>query len=201
MNNADKSQIDILNSDDLVCSLMGESGVSAAILTVNIVAQVAYEIMVYQVLYKRTKELQEIRKGLDVLQLATLLNSHPKLSSLMFPTVDEASIDVHLLRGRVTKHATTVENTKNITAYNFLLDYFDNVCKRTDGKCTLYTSKIETRFSKLLYTFSSFRLSIILGEQLDFANKFNPGLFVTSQQFPNRDYFFQKINASNVFEN
>ena len=45
----------------MVTNLMCESGVSVAVLTVHNVAQVAYEIIVYQVVHKRMRELEEIR--------------------------------------------------------------------------------------------------------------------------------------------
>ena len=49
------------------------SGVTAAVLSVHNVAQVAYEIMVYKVVHKRIRELEEMRKGLEALQLSTLI--------------------------------------------------------------------------------------------------------------------------------
>ena len=49
------------------------SGVSAAVLSFHNVAQVAYEIMVYQVVHKAIRELEEMRKGLEALQLRTLI--------------------------------------------------------------------------------------------------------------------------------
>ena len=49
------------------------SGVTAAVLSVHNVAQVAYEIMVYQVVHKRIRDLEEMRKGLEALQLSTLI--------------------------------------------------------------------------------------------------------------------------------
>lgn len=121
-----------LNSQDMVTNLMGESGVSAAVLTVHNAAQVAYEIMVYQVVHKRMRELEEMRKGLDTLQLSTLLNCHPKVTSLVFPTVDEAAIDADVLLKRVSMDPTTTPSIRINTAYMFLLDYLGKVCKRTE---------------------------------------------------------------------
>jgi len=48
-----------LNSEDMVTNLMGESGVSAAVLSVHNVAQVAYEIMVYEMVHKRIRGNEE----------------------------------------------------------------------------------------------------------------------------------------------
>ena len=49
--------------------------------------------MVYQVVHTRIRELEEMRKDLESLQLSTLLNCHPTVTSLVFPTVKEAAID------------------------------------------------------------------------------------------------------------
>ena len=73
MSKAGEEEIASLNGD-LVSSFLDERGVSSAFVTINNAAQVAYEIMVHQVIHKRLRELDEIRKGLiNVLHLATLL--------------------------------------------------------------------------------------------------------------------------------
>ena len=145
-----EEDITSLNSQDMVTNLMGESGVSAAVLTVHNAAQVAYEIMVYQVVHKRMRELEEMRKGLDTLQLSTLLNCHPKVTSLVFPTVDEAAIDADVLLKRVSMDPTTTPSIRINTAYMFLLDYLGKVCKRTEpqGMSTVVKQKCMVLFIK-----------------------------------------------------
>ena len=145
-----EEDITSLNSQDMVTNLMGESGVSAAVLTVHNAAQVAYEIMVYQVVHKRMRELEEMRKGLDTLQLSTLLNCHPKVTSLVFPTVDEAAIDADVLLKRVSMDPTTTPSIRINTTYMFLLDYLGKVCKRTEpqGMSTVVKQKCMVLFVK-----------------------------------------------------
>ena len=134
----------------MVTNLMVESGVSAAILTVHNAAQVAYEVMVYQVVHKRMREMEEMRKGLDSLQLSTLFNCHPKVTSLVFPTVDEASIDAEVLLKRVSMDPITTPSIRINTAYMFLLDYLGEVCKRTEpqGMSTVVKEKCMVLFNK-----------------------------------------------------
>ncbi|KAJ7377075.1 hypothetical protein OS493_030669 [Desmophyllum pertusum] len=103
MAEADEDEITRLNSEDMVSNLMAESGVSAAFLTVNNVSQVAYEIMVYQVIHKRMRE------------------------------IDEAAIDMEVLEKRLSIDPTTAKSNANNTAYKFFLEYLGNVCKRTEG--------------------------------------------------------------------
>lgn len=134
MADVDESEISSLNSDEKVNNLMGESGCSAAILTIHNVAQIAYEIMVYHVIHKRLRELEEIRKGLDVLELNSLLCDHPKVVSLVFPTVNEAVIDVDILRKRIIIDPTTTDSERDNIAYKFLLDYLKTVGSRKEGR-------------------------------------------------------------------
>lgn len=133
MSQAGEDEVASLNSEDLVSNLMGESGVSALFLTIDNAAQVAYEIMVHQVIHKRLRELDEIRKGLNVLQLGALLSDHPKVTSLVFPTVDEVAVDVHVLLARVKQDPTSCQSEKSDTAFRFFHDYLQNVCQRKEG--------------------------------------------------------------------
>lgn len=145
-----EEDITSLNSEDMVTNLMGEIGVIAAILTVNNAAQVAYEIMGYQVVHKRMRELEEMRKEVDTLQLSTLLNCHPKETSLVFLTVDDAAIDAEVLLKRVSMDSTTTLSIRINTAYMFLLDYLRKVCKRTEpqGMSTVVKEKCIVLFNK-----------------------------------------------------
>ena len=77
MSKAGEEEVASLHGEDLVSSLMDESGGSSALVTLKKARQVAYEIMVYQVLHKRSRELDEIGKGLNLLDLTSLLSDHP----------------------------------------------------------------------------------------------------------------------------
>ena len=133
INDANESEIKDLNSDSMVTNLMVECGESASLLSVNNAAQVSYEIMVYNVIHKRIRELEDICKGLDVLQIGNLLYNHPKVASLIFPTTDEAAIDVDVLKRRVKKHPSVTDSEESSKAFQFLLNYFDEVSKREKG--------------------------------------------------------------------
>ena len=103
MSKAEQEEVDALNAEDRVTRILNESGVTVAFITINNAAQVAYEIMVHQVVHKRSRELDEIRKGLNALHLGTLLSDHPKVATLIFPTVDEASVNIDVLLARVNR--------------------------------------------------------------------------------------------------
>jgi len=143
MSQAGEDEVASLNREDLVSNLLDESGVSAPYVTVNNAAQVTYEIMVHQVIHKRLRELDEIRKGLNVLQLGTLLSDHPKVTSLVFPTLDEVAVDLHVLVARVKQDPTSCQSEKSDTAFGYFREYLQNVFKRKEGRyqtwCTVCT--------------------------------------------------------------
>lgn len=118
---------------ELVSNLLDERGVSAPFVTVNNAAQIAYDIMVHQVIHKSLRELDEIRKGLNVLQLRTLLSDHPKVTSLVFPTVNEVAIDLDALIARVKQDPTSCQSEKSDAAFGSFHEYLQNVCKREEG--------------------------------------------------------------------
>ena len=134
MSQVDEDEVAFLNSEDIVSNLLDESGVSASFVTINNAAQVAYEIMVHQVIHKRLRELDEIRKGLNVLHIGTLLMDHPKVTSLVFPTVDEVTVHLHVLLARVKKDPTSCQSEKSDTAFGYFHEYLQNVCKRKEGR-------------------------------------------------------------------
>ena len=134
MSQAGEDEVASLNSEDIVSNFLDESLVSASFVTINNAAQVAYEMMVYQVIHKRLRELDEIRKGLDVLRMGILLMDHPKVTSLVFPTVDEVAFDLHVLLGRVKKDPTSCQSEKSDTAFGYFYEYLQNVCKRKVGR-------------------------------------------------------------------
>ena len=131
---AGEDEVASLNSEDIVSNFLDESVVSASFVTINNAAQVAYEMMVYQVIHKRLRELDEIRKGLDVLHMGILLMDHPKVTSLVFPTVDEVAFDLHVLLARVKKDPTSCQSEKSDTAFGYFYEYLQNVCKREVGR-------------------------------------------------------------------
>lgn len=60
-----------------------------------------------KVIHKRLRELDEIRKGPNVLHIGTSLMNHPKVTSLVFPTVDKVTVDLHVLLAKVEKDPTS----------------------------------------------------------------------------------------------
>ena len=116
---------------------MDESEVGAAFVTVNNAAQIAYEIMVHQVVHKRSRKLYEIRKGLNTLHLGTLLSDHPKVATLVFPTVDEVAVNIDVLLRRVKQDPLSCHVEKSDTAFGYFKEYLQKASERDGGWCLM----------------------------------------------------------------
>ena len=135
MSKAGEDEVDSLNAEDQVSSLLDESGVSAAFVTIDNAAQIAYETMVHQVVHKRSRELDEIRKGLNALHLGTLLSDHPKVTTLVFPTVDEVAVYIDVLLARVKQDPLSRHVEKSDTAFGYFKEYLQKASERNGGWC------------------------------------------------------------------
>ena len=134
---AGEDEVDSLNAEDQVSKILDESGVSAAFVTINNAAQIAYEIMVHQVVHKRSRELDEIRKGLNALHLGTLLLDHPKVATLVFPTVDEVTVNIDVLLRRAKQDPLSCHVEKSDTAFGYFKEYLQKASERDGGRCLM----------------------------------------------------------------
>ena len=68
-----------------------------------------------KVIHKRLRELDEIRKGPNVLHIGTSLMNHPKVTSLVFPTVDKCLMQQSVFKG---KNVDDLKGVPVVTAFN-----------------------------------------------------------------------------------
>lgn len=61
------------------------------------------------------------------MHIGTLLMDHPKVTSLVFPTVDEVAVHLHVLLARVKKDPTSCQSGKSDTAFGYFHEYLQNV--------------------------------------------------------------------------
>lgn len=73
---ADSNTLEDLNSDEEVQSLMSQSGCSQALVSCNKTNVVVFEVMVYIVIYKRIREMEQLRQSIDSLSLSVHSSTH-----------------------------------------------------------------------------------------------------------------------------
>ena len=101
--NVDGKEVD---ENDALSTLTSQCGVSAALVTKHNAAELAYECMIYRVVHKQLAELEQLREGLGVLGLVKLMESHSRVRSEIFKTIDEAAVSVDVLKHRIQMDAT-----------------------------------------------------------------------------------------------
>lgn len=128
--NVDGKEVDV---NDALSTLMSQCGVTAALVTRNNAAEVAYECMIYQVVHKRLAELEQLREGLGVLGLVKLMESHPRVGSEIFKTIDEAAVSFDVLKRRVQMDAIDDYDATKQQTFHFFLNYLKDTCERESG--------------------------------------------------------------------
>ena len=128
--NADSNLLDELNSEEEVQSLINQSGCSQAIITTNNKNVVAFEVMVYIVIFKRIREMEQLRQGIDSLSLCTLLRKYRSMVQIFFPTEAESVISIDVLK-KILNSEPQTDDDKN--TLQFFIRYLEEVSKRKEG--------------------------------------------------------------------
>ena len=121
--------MDEINSDKDVQSLIHQSGCSHAFNTSNDKNVVAFEVMVYIVVFKRIREMEQLRQGIDSLSLCTLRKSQ-SLVQFLFPTEAESVISIDVLK-KIIKSDPNTDDAKN--TLEFFIRYLEEVSERKEG--------------------------------------------------------------------
>lgn len=134
--NLDAEQDTQLQVDNAILNLMDQCGVTAPLVTKDNATEVAYECMIYQVVHKRLAEMKQLRKGLNALGLAELMESHPKVTTELFKSVDEGTVNIDVLKRRVKNDVSVSEGSSEDKSLQFFLRYLEEACQRELGMLT-----------------------------------------------------------------
>ena len=91
---------------------------------------VAFEVMVYIVIFKRIREMEQLRQGIDSLSLCTLLRKYRSMVQIFFPTEAESVISIDVLK-KILKSEPQTDDDKN--TLQFFIRYLEEVSKRKEG--------------------------------------------------------------------
>ena len=122
--NAESNLLDEVNSDVDVQSLIHQSGCSHAFITSSNV--VMFKVMVYIIVFKRIREMEQLRRGIDSLSLCTLLQKSHSLVQFLFPTEAESVISIDVLK-KIIKSDSKTDDAKN--TLEFFIRYLEEVSK------------------------------------------------------------------------
>ena len=67
------------------------------------------DLLVAEVLVTRTIALDSFFRGLNTLGLGDLLRKHPSITKFVFPSMEEASVDMDILKASYFKHIPSMK--------------------------------------------------------------------------------------------
>ena len=101
------------------------------------------QIMVHEVLLKRKREVEDIRRGMETLSLVSFLKSCPSLCKQVFPSAAEFIIKPEMVSSQITlMEGETLNSNNNRNAFHWLHQYTDEIVQRskTIGNMTNFRS-------------------------------------------------------------
>ena len=98
------------------------------------------DLLVAEVLVTRTVALDSFFRGLNALGLGDLLRKHPSITEFVFPSIEEASVDIDILKSMLLQAHPIQEIVGEAQAqsWEWFLEYVNNSSSDV-GECCAYT--------------------------------------------------------------
>ena len=88
------------------------------------------DIIVAEVLTTRTAALDAIFTGMDTCDLGTLMRSNPSVASVVFPSLEDAEVDVKLMKARFKGiNSVDFDSDEKRNAVQWFLDFLEEADK------------------------------------------------------------------------
>ena len=88
------------------------------------------DIIVAEVLTTRTAALDAIFTGMNTCDLGTLMRSNPSVASVVFPSLEDAEVDVKLMKARFKGiYLVDFDSDKKRNAVQWFLDFLEEADK------------------------------------------------------------------------
>ena len=94
------------------------------------------DLLVAEVLVTRTIALDSLFRALNTLGLGDLLRKHPSITKFVFPTMEEASVDMAILKSKILQAHPVGE--AQAQAWEWFLEYVDNTSSNVGNVLALY---------------------------------------------------------------
>ena len=121
-----------LSSNPLVQVMLDNAGFTGVFLSLENKEIAANQIMVHEVLNKRRREVEDIRRGLESLALISLLSTCSSLCNQIFPPSQEFGINPEMVKSQITLMEGEVLNNENKrNAFLWLQSYTEQLGVRT----------------------------------------------------------------------
>lgn len=111
--------------------LMVRHGVCDLPLTEVNKEQAVHSVIMGEVLLSRTKALDAIIAGMNVINLGSFVRTRPSLRSILFPTPSEIDIDIGFLKKKMVLDSQ-LDTDKKKNAYHWFMTFVEE-CKKPLG--------------------------------------------------------------------
>ena len=150
-----------LSSNPLVQVMLDNAGFTGVFLSLENKEIEANQIMVHEVLSKRRREVEDIRKGLESLALVSLFSTCSSLCNHVFPSSQEFGINPEMVKSQITLMEGEVLNSENKrNAFLWLRSYIEELGVRTKKTGTV------TVVNKIITLFLSTEWEVWIGKYL-----------------------------------
>lgn len=131
-----------LSSNPLVQLMLDNAGFTGVFFSLENKEIAANQIMVHEVLNKRRREVEDIRRGLESLALISLLSTCSSLCNQIFPPSQEFGINPEMVKSQITLMEGEVLNNENKrNAFLWLQSYTEQLGVRTKKTGTVTVVK------------------------------------------------------------
>ena len=135
-----------LSINPLVPVLLDNAGFTGIVLSLDNKEIAVNQIMVHEVLLKRKREVEDIRRGMESLSPFSFLTSYPSLCKQVFPSAAEFIIKPGMITSQITlMEGQMLDSTKNRNAFHWLHQYIEELDQRSKMTGNIM---INFRFSK-----------------------------------------------------
>ena len=123
MNAESADEFTQLNTSDEIATLLSAAGFANKQISANTKAHCFQDVLVYEVIFKRRQELDDLRRGLQTVGLASFLSKKSKLISKVFPSLRDVKVDFESIKRKLKPPQSMSEKQKQ--AYSFLLAFLE----------------------------------------------------------------------------
>lgn len=128
INSASEEDLEDLNANPKILDLMVQSGVSVATK-----AQVVYECIAYNVVYKRIKELEQLLSGFNSVSLSDFLRRNRSYIEDVFPTQEEYQLNPQVIMNAIKPFDSRKLSSEETKVLDFFRQYIIATSDQTAG--------------------------------------------------------------------
>jgi hypothetical protein len=115
--------LELLNGEEVVMNTLVTAGFVNKLLNEENKEIACDKVMIHYSLMVRKLEMDDMRRGMEIIQLATVLKRDRKLWAEIFPRVDDIQVPAEVLVNKLKLHSSESENDDSEKLLQWMKDY------------------------------------------------------------------------------